>query len=426
MQVMGDKDLFMNLTLVPDSTSAIEFTNVLVAELWNGSGTRKTPTLQFREAVGAIVGALLQSASRDRTAYVFRQRGKDRFKFEVIDYRPFKRATDQLEAAEYLTLHPGSDRGVATRYRARNKLLKLAEGCGVSLATWDTHYRELPRPATIPEPLVLKASSRSDYVKGRGRVKVTGASIPIDMSRKEPRALAQQVNEINQFIAPITISPPGKHRAFQRIFNQGDLPGYAWNKGGRLVSMGSSYQNAKKEQRADLVINGERTVEIDVRASHLTVLHALRDEAFDPSHDPYDIPGYPRFVVKRWVTATLGHDRYPSRWSPETKEDYAEEGLGTGNLQKDHPAKALAHKLLPYFPILEDWKDSPVRWGDLQYHESNAIVGAVHELATKHGVPALPVHDSIIVAEQHEALATDILRENFMRHVGTEPYLVTK
>jgi hypothetical protein len=58
-----------------------------------------------------------------------------------------------------------------------------------------------------------------------------------------------------------------------------------------------NYQRAKKASRAKMTIDGHPVVELDLTASHLTILHALRGRAFDPSNDPYAIEGFPRSVV---------------------------------------------------------------------------------------------------------------------------------
>ena len=71
-----------------------------------------------------------------------------------------------------------------------------------------------------------------------------------------------------------------------------------------------------------MVIDGQPVVEIDIRASFLTILHALREEPLDLSRDPYAIAGLPRSVVKAWINMTLGHDRFHTRWPKEIAKEY--------------------------------------------------------------------------------------------------------
>jgi hypothetical protein len=223
----------------------------------------------------------------------------------------------------------------------------------------------------------------------------------------------------------VEIEPAESHYAFQRVFNQGDDFGFAWNKGGRLYSMGDSYQQMRRRDRQTMKLNGEAVAELDIRASHLTILHASLKVRFDPlTADPYNVPSIPRDVVKAWVTMTLGYDRFQTRWSKENKHKYRAT-IG-GELQGDFPIGMVREKVLAALPILRDWPDSKVRWGDLQYLESRAVVGAVHELATKHGVPALPVHDSLIVPVSASELAAQVLSETFFQAVGVRPALTVK
>jgi hypothetical protein len=80
--------------------------------------------------------------------------------------------------------------------------------------------------------------------------------------------------------------------------------------------MGDSYQQMPAEDRSKIKLNGEPVVELDIRASHLTILHAKLRRPFDPAgDDPYRHPKIPRYVLKAWVTMTLGYDRFQTRWS---------------------------------------------------------------------------------------------------------------
>lgn len=172
-------------------------------------------------------------------------------------------------------------------------------------------------------------------------------------------------------------------------------------------------------------IAGEATVEIDIRASHLTILHALLARPFDRhGPDPYRHPDIPRDVVKRWVTMTLGFDSFQSKWSSLAVKAYREETGRT--LGKDYPIKRVREEVLELLPLLKDWETCSIRWGHLQYIERCAIVDTVHQLAVAHDVPALPVHDSIILPVSKKELATTVLKANFKKHVGVEPVLTRK
>ena len=88
-----------------------------------------------------------------------------------------------------------------------------------------------------------------------------------------------------------------------------------------------------------MTINGEEVCEIDIRASYLTIFHALYGEPFDATNDPYDVPGLgpeARDVVKMWVTASFGNNAPIEKWPRELVAKYRER---TGqSLGKRYPA----------------------------------------------------------------------------------------
>jgi hypothetical protein len=62
-------------------------------------------------------------------------------------------------------------------------------------------------------------------------------------------------------------------------------------------------------------------------------------------------------------------------------------------------------------------------YGDLMYTESEVIVGAMLILKREHGVPSMPVHDSLIVPRRNADLAKRVLGQEFRRETGTKPRL---
>ncbi|MBX7461512.1 hypothetical protein [Qipengyuania huizhouensis] len=346
------------------------------------------------------------------------------FTGERIGYRVFKRLVEGSVFAKLVSVLTGTgggnEIGMATRFKAKASLISLARECGVELEKLNTHFRPIPRPERIAYPLLLRASSRQ-----LGWKKEQGRNIPIDYGRPEAAGLAEQVNDLNSFFADIQIEPAGHHFAFHRIFNEGDFRGFAWNKGGRLYSMGDSYQQRKQEERSFMKLDGEPVVEIDIRASHLTILHAKLGQEFDPSSiDPYFHPVIPREVLKGWVAMTLGHDRFHRAWTKDKKADY--HNKTGGDLGRDFPIKKVRKEALQLHPVLSEWPTCDIRWGDLQFIESCAVIDTVHLLALENSVPALPVHDSIIVPASKQELACSVLKANFKKHVGVEPALATK
>ena len=70
----------------------------------------------------------------------------------------------------------------------------------------------------------------------------------------------------------------------------------------------------KQQDRARMRIGGEEVVEIDINASYLTILHGISGFALPERDDIYDISGIDRAIVKAWITSTIGHHSFHSRW----------------------------------------------------------------------------------------------------------------
>jgi hypothetical protein len=422
---------FMALDVEPYSSTSLEFIDELAALIHDQSGKGYKITLEFRQTVGAITADLFANAIEGVDRYGYRQMGLSTFTGMAVGYKPFKAVVDAMESLNLLEVIPG-ERGSlkgrtkerdATRFRAKPSLLEKALGYGVTPGNWASHFMQMPRLARVAHPVLLRSSSEIFYGH-----KLPGTAMKVDKALSMVQRLAEQVHDINAFMAPQDLYLGGyQHRYFQRIFGQGEGVGRDYTKGGRLYSPGKdSYQQMPSCERTGIRINGEATVEVDIGSSFLTIYRVLTGTSFDPEADAYDILGVPRFVAKSWVVMTFGHDRYHSKWPAKIKAKYRAQGLGSGDLQKDHPITRTRDLILSALPELQAWPTSDIRWGDLQYVESCAVVETVHTLAMQYDVPALPVHDSIRVPVSAQDLATRVLSDAFHKHVGVRPVIKAK
>lgn len=205
----------------------------------------------------------------------------------------------------------------------------------------------------------------------------------------------------------------------RRVFSCGDTPGHGWSQGGRLYAIGSEpYQLAKRVHRRNITINGQATVELDIQASHLMILAGL-GHIPRPNGDPYDLDGLPRPIVKKWVQMTLSHGKRQTRWPTGAVKDLAKDGF---DVKADYPLAETGNAILKYLPILKDDGSPAVSmgWGELQYRESEVILATVEVLAFAHDVPALPVHDSLIVPSEATKLAKAVLVRAFREAFGID------
>jgi hypothetical protein len=165
-------------------------------------------------------------------------------------------------------------------------------------------------------------------------------------------------------------------------------------------------------------------VEIDVQASHLFILYALNGKQLAPGQDPYDIPGIERSVVKGLFAVSTGAGQVPDKWPTGLSKTYKAE---TGkSLAKSYNFKTVRGELLSLHPVLNSLEKGKLDWGRLQYEESECFIWAMRNLWDPFKVGALPVHDSLIVAEEDEEISIDFVERAYERRFGARPFARVK
>jgi hypothetical protein len=164
-----------------------------------------------------------------------------------------------------------------------------------------------------------------------------------------------------------------------------------------------------------MTIDGQAVVELDIRASALTIFHALRGQPLDfaSNPDPYavsELSAARREVVKAFITSTFGNGRLPTRWPQNVSHDYREK---TGqSLGKQYPISQVRSAVVRAYPLLAELRQNdaePPIWAKLMYLESEAVLRTMLALVDL-GIPSLSVQDSIIVQRNNEHRARDITR----------------
>jgi hypothetical protein len=408
-------------------------------EVQHGLRKRKRvgKTLAFIRALEGFIGDLLEAtAHKERAAgWVYRSVAPGSFTGDAVSFRDFDAIRAALRALGLMEERPAVAHWIeafgqqfpqnrkATRFRATARLEELATAHDVSLLGIGKHFvTELPK-----HPLVLKGHSRRAPEDG---YKIPGKKMKIAYT-DELRAMEQAIIDLNNFIDQFDIRG-GTHEGFIRIFNCGDDRAFEWNLGGRLYSPGKdSYQQIKSAERLKMTIGGKSVCELDIKASYLTIFHALKRQPLDFANnpDPYDLPelsATPRDVVKAFVTATFGNGQFPARWPPKAARDYKEK---TGeSLSKQHPIKPLRDAVAKAYPLLEGLRQDdaqPPIWARLMYLEGDAVFRAMLALRDLN-IPSLPVHDSLIVTRDTEQTARETLSKLYEDTTGATPHIVVK
>jgi hypothetical protein len=428
------------LTAVPQSDAALALTGTLAGEAMaraaaaGRSWRRAVDREGFTAAVGAVVGGLLGLWMRRTACPGRRSVRRDAFTGEAVSFRHFAAATDALIGLGYV------DRQASSRWSVENgamrvgkagclwpttKLLDAAAAAGVGPETVATDFRKII-PVTVPKigELVIVKTLTTHPGESKDRRK----KLPVSALGSVADAVVADVAAANEFAAQFVVVGCRPPRWF-RVFN-GDV-----SLGGRWIAAGvdGPYQTMSADDRRTLTIGGEPVAEIDVSGSQVTLLHGLLGMQL-PAGDLYDVPGFPRDVVKQWTMQAIGNGTVPRKWSPKTPSAHP---------ARQHDIQAVGAAVCARLPLLGNLEDAVGRLGldklatrldvrpsrllvlRLQNREARAI-GVAMRMCRSADILALPVHDSLIVPVSRADEAKANLVEAYRDVCGIEPATKTK
>ncbi|MBX5160564.1 hypothetical protein HJB89_26125 [Rhizobium sp. NZLR8] len=170
-----------------------------------------------------------------------------------------------------------------------------------------------------------------------------------------------------------------------------------WDRGGRFY--GGWWQSCRKTHRQHLTIDGHRTVELDYQQIHPRLLYGIAGRHLEG--DAYTIPGWDRDVVKKAFNTLLN------------TQDFKEaRGAIEKNLGVDRDtAEWLILDITTRHPEIKSYFHSGIGMS-LQNIDSEICRQVLVEMYRK-GIVALPVHDSFIVAEEHEDTLSRVMQATF-------------
>ncbi|NBW76478.1 MAG: hypothetical protein EBR34_11860 [Sphingomonadaceae bacterium] len=320
-------------------------------------------------------------------------------------------------------------KGQTTTFQATPELIDLAASMGVEVVDWPEHWRSTDGRPAVPRPTEPRLELRGVKPRFHGK-KQEAAVLRVEYRDPRVQSVLEGIHKLNEYLALQEIGGiafPG----LRRIFNEGERPGYSWNKGGRYYSLagGHRYETLSAGSRLERIrFNGERVGEADIRASHMTLLHALMDRPLDLSVDPYHVEGIAdRDLVKWWCTQAIGSSNpRPRQWASDKKLTYALRHDGR-QLQQDYPIARVGEAVRARYPLLDELNTCGISTLDLQYHEAEILRLAMEGLMGA-AVTVLPIHDGLIVTLEHLPLAERALITAFHEYVGGvigHPPLVT-
>lgn len=194
------------------------------------------------------------------------------------------------------------------------------------------------------------------------------------------------------------------------IFSNG-----SFEQGGRIYAALQeeigNWQSMPQEQRKTILIDGRPTVELDFDAFHLTMLYAIEGKQLD--YDPYDTvaPKEMRSIIKVLLLTVLNAESEQSAKSAmidEMKKLARKEFISEWEYKLIKALDAnepnwpdLIEKLRDAHPVIAPYFCSGAGLM-LQRLDAEIMREALMYLAEK-DIPALPIHDSAIVAAHHKS-----------------------
>lgn len=375
---------------------------------------------RFLQTLAVILANLLWTSERDPKRFVKYRRATKaftrsvRYQDNAIPYRLAMQCIDTLgrlfvidHATGYQSFQ--GNRGKVSRMRAGEALLRMAAFFGVSCAE-HLHYEP-------GEGIILKTRDAKAPRGGAGKQAKKRADYVDTPAIQTHRS---RLTQWNAFMAAVEIGGPEDivealggpaalrtRRTLRRIFFEtfeggGRYAGGFWL-GGPQGSGEDSYSMTKVD-RLELTLEGERLVELDLAANAARLVYRLAGLSIPQPFDPYTVPGISRkggkVMFQRMLAGVFSKPR--SKWKPSDAESEEME-IGTGLTYAD----TVQAMLEAHTAILD--QASETLWANIQFLESQIMEATLEALRQK-GIPALPVHDALMVPQSKEQEAGRLLK----------------
>ena len=428
---------YMSLSSPPATKEANRFTEAVVKLIKANETRKRRRNTQEEEklpkAVGLILGDLLIAYDTADSEYMkkntnglsYHPLSSNYFTDLPVGYVVFRDTIKTLILTGLITIYDGRSTrpidfgtesklvfggGFASRFKPTPSLISMATDAGLTEGAFHTAFiTQMPRRVLEVRATKLKGQNKGNRMSPE----------PTERSNQ----MVEDVKAINDYLSSFTFTGM-VFDGLRRSFNEGDRKEFDYNLGGRLYCAGGEgYIGLKKPKRAEILINGEEVVEIDINASYLTIFHALKGVPMPDRADIYDIGDLPRAVVKQWFSITMGNDGFHTKWLKGNIDEMKEAGVA---YKAWMTMKKVETIILKHFPVMKEWPKQEVRWSNLMFLESEIIVGTMLELMRQHKAPSLPVHDCIIVRKSDRKLAESTLTKQFQLLTGITPRLKVK
>lgn len=375
------------------------------------SNRAKRPTKQaFQVAMLAIQNACRESAKhQERTGFICpttntRHRGIKRYKQNDFTINKLSSVLSDLAYCRLLERHNG--------FRG--------EAFSSGLAT-------LWMPSKKAQELVYKLEGSTECLPFRKTselvwLKTSSGKLSDYTDNSETNAMRSELRESNELRASATWAyrPAFRIRSDSGEMNLSDhyTPIHQedlrfkrqflddFNIGGRFYG---GVQQLRQVERSTIIVNGEATVEYDIKSMHTRMLYNLK--GLPAPIDGYDIDGFDRPTAKKLALVALNAD------SERSAAGALVESLGFTWKESIEALERFreAHKTISEHLFSSSWRI-------LQYLDSE-LARAVQMSAFELGIPIIPIHDSFVVSLRGSDNLKAIIQREYSKRFGFEPVI---
>lgn len=306
-----------------------------------------------------------------------------------IERASIRKTLDMLEAIGLASQSIGSAKG--------RRLTRLSPGTELMKDNWSF------------EDVILVPDGEVIVLKGpRTSPQLSPAQLDyLDCEHTE--RLRLEMETVNKWLEKLSIgvrkgaAVDPRERRLRRIFNNG-----SFDQGGRLY--GGFWQTMPKLDRFErLMLRGEAVAELDYRQMFARLLYAIAGKSAPPG-DLYLLPGLEdwRDGIKRLFNAMIFKEGEIERKPKGTRD----------SLPPHLKASELARAVRDNHPAIAPLLDTSVGMR-LMHHESEILL-RVLQLCRDADLPALPIHDAILVPLSGCDRGRMIMERAFKERMGVE------
>jgi len=213
----------------------------------------------------------------------------------------------------------------------------------------------------------------------------------------------------------------------RRIYNDG-----TWKHGGRHYN---SIQNYSQAERKQLSMNGKSVVELDYKAMHPTMLYHMLNK--NPPADCYAVFGDHRDGIARecikhlFLTLVNAESEKEALAAVQLKYNRRSNSLKNPELQsilqecRVEKLADIAAQIKKAHQVIAQYFSKP-HIGKVLQKKDSEIMRDILKKCMKQGIPAIPVHDSVIVPADQESNVIEIMQVAYFKAMGGEIVIEAK